>query len=54
MNDWDENQGRGPKPSLIASGLDWLLAVLIGTCLALALVAWCDEASPAFTAQVSK
>jgi hypothetical protein len=52
MND-DDFQGRGPAPRG-ASGLDWLLAVLFGTCLALALVSWAEEAEPAFTAEVSK
>lgn len=52
--DQQANQGRGTKPSLIATGLDWALAVLIGVCLTMALVAWADEANPSFTAQVSK
>jgi len=54
MNDFDQNQGRGPKTSLIASGLDWLLAVLIGSCLAMAIISCAEEADPAFTAQVAK
>lgn len=37
-----ENQGRGPAPER-ASLIDWVLAVLIGTCLYFAFVAWFDE-----------
>lgn len=56
MNEQDENwaQGRGPRPQLIANGLDWILAVVLGLCLFMALVSWAEEASPAFTAEVSK
>jgi hypothetical protein len=48
MNTHDDNQGRGPDVSR-ASGLDWILAVAIGTCLALAAISWCEEPEPGVT-----